>query len=292
MLFTNQHGHSSAVLHLVLSTPQTPDPRPMTERYDTAAAAHYAAYRPPLHRLILQRALGDDARFGDGLDIGCGTGYSALALAELCERVVGVDPSAAMLERAAPHERVRYLPGSGDALPLPDHSADVITFAGSLFYTDTPATHAEARRVAKPDALVVVYDFDLDLEAPLAAVLPKPPPPPLPPEVSPAPEGSSQVTPDTAGADAPSAESAYNHRINLTGRAGFAERLVRHETVPVPMSPSQLAHVLLSDSHRLDRLGQTLGPTSLHPMLTQTLAAQADTHDVPAKLYYAVYGVA
>ena len=257
----------------------------MTERYDTAAAAHYAAYRPPLHRLILRRALGDDARFGEGLDIGCGTGYSAIALAEVCERVVGVDPSPAMLERTAPHERVRYLPGSGDALPVPDHSADVITFAGSLFYTDTPATHAQARRVAKPDALVVVYDFDLDLEEPLAAVLPKPP----------APETSSEAHSETPASEAPSAlpaPSAYNHRINLTGRAGFAERVVRHETVPVPMSPSQLAHVLLSDSHRLDRLGQTLGPTSLHPMLTQTLAAQADTHDVPAKLYYAVYGVA
>jgi SAM-dependent methyltransferase len=251
----------------------------MTERYDTAAAAHYAAYRPPLHRLILRRALGDDARFGEGLDIGCGTGYSALALAELCERVVGVDPSPAMLERATPHERVRYLPGSGDALPLPDGSADVITFAGSLFYTDTPATHAEAHRVARPGALVVVYDFDLDLEAPLAAVLP--------------PEASLGATAKGPASDAPLAESAYNHRLNLTGRAGFAERLVRHETVPVPMSPSQLAHVLLSDSHRLDRLAAApaLSPTDLHPMLTQTLAAQADTHDVPAKLYYAVYGV-
>lgn len=271
----------------------------MTERYDTAAAAHYAAYRPPLHRLILQRALGEDARFGDGLDIGCGTGYSAIALSEACERVVGVDPSPAMLERATPHDRVRYLPGAGEALPLPDNSADLITFAGSLFYTDTPATHAQARRVARPGGLAVVYDFDLDLAAPLAAVLPKPPLPP--PEVSPAPEGSLQVTPDTAGAEAFPADGVYNHRINLTGRAGFAERLVRHETVPVPMSPSQLAHVLLSDSHHMDRLAAALtpapgiapglSPADLHPVLTQSLANTATTHHVPAKLYYAVYGV-
>ncbi len=271
----------------------------MTERYDTAAAAHYAAYRPPLHRLILRRALGDDARFGDGLDIGCGTGYSALALAELCERVVGVDPSPAMLERATPHERVRYLPGSGDALPLPDHSADLITFAGSLFYTDTPATHAQARRVARPNALAVVYDFDLDLAPAFAAVLPKPPPPDM--TQPPPPETSSEAHSETPASDAPSAlpaPSAYNHRINLTGSAGFAERLVRHETVPVPMSPSQLAHVLLSDSHRLDRLAAApgiapaLSPADLHPGLTRSLAAQSHTYDVPANLYYAVYGVA
>lgn len=259
----------------------------MTERYDTAAAAHYAAYRPRLHRLILQRALGEDARFGDGLDIGCGTGYSAIALSEACERVVGVDPSPAMLERATPHERVRYLPGSGDALPLPDGSADVITFAGSLFYTDTPATHAEARRVARPGALAIVYDFDLDLAAPLASILPEPT----------SLETSSGANSETSAPDAAPADGVYNHRINLTGRAGFTERLVRHETVPVPMSPSQLAHVLLSDSHRMDRLAAApgiapgLSPADLHPMLTRSLAAHADTHDVPAKLYYAVYGV-
>jgi hypothetical protein len=35
----------------------------MTERYDELAAAHYSAYPPPLHQLILGRVLLNDGPF-------------------------------------------------------------------------------------------------------------------------------------------------------------------------------------------------------------------------------------
>src|SRR5690625_4484968 len=70
------------------------------ERYDANAAAHYAAYRPPLHAMILGRVLTGNASFDIGLDIGCGTGYSAVALAKYCKFVYGIDPSPSMLNRA------------------------------------------------------------------------------------------------------------------------------------------------------------------------------------------------
>ena len=38
----------------------------------------------------------------------CGTGLSSLALADLIDKVLAFDASAAMLERAAPHPRVTY----------------------------------------------------------------------------------------------------------------------------------------------------------------------------------------
>ena len=111
----------------------------MSERYDTTAAAHYAAYRPPLHAMILARVLPPGAAFDAGLDVGCGTGYSAVALAHYCQRVYGVEPSAEMLARALPHDRVQYLAGAAEHLPLPDDSVDLIAFAGSLFYADASA---------------------------------------------------------------------------------------------------------------------------------------------------------
>jgi hypothetical protein len=44
------------------------------ERYDSTSARHYAAFRPPLHSLILERVIGPSESFQVGLDIGCGTG--------------------------------------------------------------------------------------------------------------------------------------------------------------------------------------------------------------------------
>ena len=116
----------------------------MSARYDDVAAAHYAAYRPPLHDLILRRALGADASFPTGVDVGCGTGRSTVALAARCGRVYGVDPSPAMLAAATAHEGVTYLAGRAERLPLADGLADVVTFAGSLSYAD-PARYDRMR---------------------------------------------------------------------------------------------------------------------------------------------------
>jgi len=48
----------------------------MAERYDDTSAGHDAAYRPPLHRLILECLIREEESFRVGLDIGCGTGCS------------------------------------------------------------------------------------------------------------------------------------------------------------------------------------------------------------------------
>ncbi len=63
---------------------------PLLDIYDDQIARHYAAYRPPLHQLIINEAL-ENQLFEVGLDIGCGTGCSAIALADRCRQVFGVD---------------------------------------------------------------------------------------------------------------------------------------------------------------------------------------------------------
>lgn len=189
--------------------------------YGPAVAAHYAAFRPSLHDLPLQRALGE-GRFAFGVDVGSGTGVSTLALAERCEAVVGVEPSAAMRGRATPHPRVRYAEGRTDAIPLPDAVADVVTLAGVLSYAHTPATHAELRRVARPGAPVVCYDFSLDL-GPLL------PPFGLPPDDAPA---------------------GYDHAASLDGVPGFVPVVRASEQVALSLTSEERAHVLLADGVR------------------------------------------
>ena len=60
--------------------------------YDETIAIHYAAYRPPLHEIILKKSLNSAGNPRIGLDIGCGTSRSSQALKEYCHYVVGIDP--------------------------------------------------------------------------------------------------------------------------------------------------------------------------------------------------------
>ncbi len=235
----------------------------MTERYDDDAARHYAAYRPALHEPILKRALGGRSDFAIGVDVGCGTGLSALALATRCQQVFGIDPSDAMLAQAEPHERITYLHGTGEAIPLPDQKADIVTFAGSLFYTDSAATRAEVLRIARQEALVLVYDFEMLLEPILHGL---------------SLEGTLPVT-------------DYDHAINFSGNDGFIEESVIQEKLVVEMSPFEFAHVVLSDSNRLDHFARELGSVSAFDALVAALDAATGNHPVPVEtdVYHALY---
>jgi SAM-dependent methyltransferase len=235
----------------------------MAERYDRTAALHYAAYRPPLHRLILARILPAGARFEVGLDVGSGTGYSAVALAEWCARVHAVEPSEAMRSRAAAHEHVTYLAGSAERLPLPGDSVDLVTFAGSLSYADRDAARRELARVCREGATVIVYDFEVMLDEVLRSV----------------------------GAEPPPEDPAYDHAVNFSGAPGLRELEVRRERVSVPVTPGELAHVLLSDSGRLDRLARQTGEPDPFPVVEARLRERYARDAVDAELYHSVYRV-
>jgi SAM-dependent methyltransferase len=217
----------------------------VTDRYSPTVAAHYAAYRPPLHARILARVLGDRGPFDVGLDVGCGTGRSAVALAAHCARVYGVDPSPAMLAEATAHDRVTYREGTAEALPLPDRSVDVVTLAGVLPHVDRTAAARALRRVCRPGALVVPYDFAVHLEDVVAALdvtLPAP--------------------------------SDYDHAANLSDVDGFTEHTVGREDVDLTVTAAELAHLLLADRDRHEALARTLDAADPFPGLRARLAAE------------------
>lgn len=88
------------------------------------------------------------------LDLGCGTGRFTEALAVRFDaQVIGVDPSKKMLEqaRSKPHDRrIRYEPGRGESIPLPDNSVDLIFMSMIFHHFDDPALVArECRRVLR-----------------------------------------------------------------------------------------------------------------------------------------------
>ncbi len=105
-------------------------------------------------------------RPGDrALDLCCGTGDVAFALAQTGAEVTGLDFSPAMLEvacaRAARQPgRVTFLPGDALHLPFPDNAFDAVTISyGLRNLADFAAGLAEMQRVAKPGGRLLVLDF-------------------------------------------------------------------------------------------------------------------------------------
>ncbi len=93
------------------------------------------------------------------LDLGCGTGRFSQALARhFAAEVVGIDPSARMLEqaRAKPHSsRIRYAIGRGEEIPLPTGSVDLVFMSMVFHHFENAALVArECGRVLRDGGLV------------------------------------------------------------------------------------------------------------------------------------------
>lgn len=113
------------------------------------------------------------ARLASGesvLDVGCGTGTLAIAAARrvgASGTVSGIDPAENLLARARgkarrAHVEVDFLIGTGDALPFPDASLDVVL--STLVWHHLPhdvlrASVHEMRRVLKPGGRALIVDI-------------------------------------------------------------------------------------------------------------------------------------
>jgi ubiquinone/menaquinone biosynthesis C-methylase UbiE len=95
------------------------------------------------------------------LDVGCGTGRLALALAERGAKVWGVDPSAEMLEqaRAAVGRRVGLKQGRAEELPFKDGWFDRAVLRLVVHLVDRPRALPELARVLAPGGRAVVATF-------------------------------------------------------------------------------------------------------------------------------------
>lgn len=231
--------------------------------YNHSISHHYAAYRPPLHSIILEKVLSEDSMLAMGLDVGCGTGYSTLALAKYCITVTGIDPSQSMLSRSVQHPGVNYLQGSAEEIPLPDHSIDIATFAGSLFYTDRNQVSVEIRRVCKTDALIIPYDFEVLFDEPIILL----------------------------DLDHPQTETEYDHTINFSGMDGFKEMISKQEQAAIECTGTQLAHLLLSDADRYDKIAEKCGTEKPFKNLEEILIKAGNHFFVKANLFYSKYQV-
>jgi SAM-dependent methyltransferase len=143
-----------------------PDPAQMGESLEVRG-------RTPSHRRLLQRFL-TFAGIRPGatvLEVGCGTGVVLRHLAVLVGprgRVVGVDPSRALLGAAAQilkahplRRRIALRAGEGARLPFADGRFDASLAATVLLHVADPlAVVKEMARVVRPEGMVAVQDQD------------------------------------------------------------------------------------------------------------------------------------
>jgi SAM-dependent methyltransferase len=139
------------------------------------------------------------------LDIGCGTGLFCQMAAELGARVAGMDASEASIAIArerVPQGDLRV--GDMEALPFPDQAFDVVTgFNVFQFAANPVAALGEARRVARPGALVAIKVWgkpeECEVSPCLAAIASLLPPGTPGPNVSLSPDGAVEAFARQAG---------------------------------------------------------------------------------------------
>jgi SAM-dependent methyltransferase len=119
-----------------------------------AAAVAYAEHRPDYAQAAVHWAL----ELAPGLrvlDLGAGTGKLTATLVALGANVIAVEPDPAMLtelRRALP--TVRVLPGSAEAIPLPDASVDAVLAGNALHWFDMAVAGPEIARVLAPSGIL------------------------------------------------------------------------------------------------------------------------------------------
>ncbi|MFB2598237.1 class I SAM-dependent methyltransferase [Herbiconiux sp. P17] len=147
--------------------------------FGTEAAA-YDQGRPgyPLDAVewLLSRAATDDGRLPDVVDVGAGTGKFTASLVGRAASVTAVEPDAQMRARLAANlPGVVAVPGTGEAIPLGDDSADVVTFAQAWHWVDVDEASREVARILRPGGVLAliwnIRDDSVDWVARLGEIM-------------------------------------------------------------------------------------------------------------------------
>jgi len=235
----------------------------VSKDYNAQVAIHYSRYRPPLHEIILCKAMDKGKRFEIGLDVGCGTGKSSKPLSKFCNKVFGIDPSQFMIDNAETDPSIDYI-CSNSLAQFQDDNFDVVTFAGSLSYAKSESLRRELNRICRDEASVLVYDFEVLLSDLLSGI------------------GLNLSPVDL---------SSYNHSINISDWEEFKERIVRNEQLDLKPSAEELAHLILSHSTWHDELAALFRDEDPFAPFVSYLKSKGEEFRLPVNIFYSGYRV-
>lgn len=120
------------------------------------------------------------APFADAraLDVGTGTGFTALAMAPRCRRVIGLDLTAGMVNEARRLAGERgvsnllFCLGDAEAVPFRDTTFDIVTCRQAAHhFPDLARAFAEMARVVKPGGRIILDETCTPEDPDLAALM-------------------------------------------------------------------------------------------------------------------------
>ena len=136
----------------------------MTQRFPDHFSGHAASYArarpsypPELFAWLSDRAPGESPR--RAWDCGCGNGQASVALGVHFESVIATDPSLPQLANARSARGVSYVAATGEHSPIATGSIDLVTIAQALHWLRLDEFYAEARRVARGEALIAAWTY-------------------------------------------------------------------------------------------------------------------------------------
>jgi ubiquinone/menaquinone biosynthesis C-methylase UbiE len=123
-------------------------------------ADRYRRTRPFFHRKLAEEinAFSGLFRFSRALDVGCGTGQSTIALAEIADSVIAIDASEEMLRHAPPRPNVRYQLGMAEQLDFGTGEFDLVSVGSALHWFDQTRFFAQCQAVLSKTGVLAVYN--------------------------------------------------------------------------------------------------------------------------------------
>lgn len=130
-------------------------------------ASDYARYRAGFPDCFYDRLFNDGWVVGGDrvLDVGTGTGTVARALTKRGCKVVGLDPSSAMMDQAkvidaGENSEIQYVRATAEQTGLRSQTFDAITAGTCWHWFDGKRAALEARRLLRPGARLVIASLD------------------------------------------------------------------------------------------------------------------------------------
>ena len=124
-------------------------------------AADYARYRPSYPAELIAYITSFVQEKNLAWDCATGNGQAAVLLSDYFEKVVATDLSEKQLLQAAPKENIAYSVSKAEQTSFADNSFDLITVAQAYHWFQFNDFEKEAKRVAKPAAIIAVWGYNI-----------------------------------------------------------------------------------------------------------------------------------
>lgn len=133
----------------------------MSKDLFTNQAEKYSKYRPAYPPELFQYILKFVAEKNTAWDCATGNGQSALGLAPHFKKVIATDISEKQLSFAEQHPNIQYQVCAAEQTDFPGNSFELVTVAQAYHWFRFKAFENEVRRVAKQDAVIAVWGYNL-----------------------------------------------------------------------------------------------------------------------------------